>query len=350
MEEEKKSAERECCGGKDKKVKNLISLVILLGGLLLGSIFVDVIQLAKGGGFSPKKLSQTDIFNFGDKTWVAYKEPIVKVQVISDETCEACNPDNVILALHSMIPTMLTEKVDYSSKAGSDLINKFEIKTLPAFVFFQDIEKTDFFKQSSQVLDKKDDLYALNNAKAGIQPGKYLESMQVKEDDIQVGDREAKVKVFLFSDFQCPYCKVFHESILKKIISAYGDKILLVFKNYPLSMHPQAENAALAGECANEQGKFMAYADKIFANQASWGKTKGTQSFKAYAQQIGLNAAKFGKCLDGKKYADKISAEKNDADSFGISATPALFIDNQSINISLGLDGIKKIIDQNLAK
>ena len=355
MEEENKtkeeSAKKECCSGnKDKKVKNLISLVILLGGLLLGSIFVDVVQLVKGGGFSSKKLAQTDIFNFGDKTWVAFKEPIVKVQVISDEACEACKPDEIVLALHRMLPTILTEKVDYSSKEGDALIKKFGIKTLPAFVFSQDIEKTDFFKQSAQVLDKKDDLYALNNAKAGIQPGKYLETMEAKDNDIQVGDKESKVKMFLFSDFQCPYCKVFHESILKKIIAAYGNKILLVFKNYPLSMHPQAENAALAGECANEQGKFMVYADKLFSEQATWGKTTGTQSFKTYAQQVGLNAAQFGKCLDGKKYADKINADKSEADGFGVSGTPALFMNDQSVNISSGLDSVKKLIDENLAK
>jgi len=355
MEEENKtkegSAKKECCSGnKDKKVKNLISLVILLGGLLLGSIFVDVVQLVKGGGFSSKKLAQTDVFNFGDKTWVAYKEPIIKVQVVSDETCEACKPDEIVLALHRMLPTILTEKVDYSSKEGDALIKKFEIKTLPAFVFSQDIEKTDFFKQSAQVLDKKDNLYALNNAKAGIQPGKYLESMQVKEDDIQVGNKEAKVKMFLFSDFQCPYCKVFHESILKKIVSTYGDKILLVFKNYPLSMHPQAENASLAGECANEQGKFMAYADKVFSEQANWGKTTGTQSFKNYAKLVGLNAIQFNKCLDEKKYADKINTDKNEADGFGVSGTPALFINDQSVDISSGLDNVKKLIDENLAK
>ncbi len=57
--------------GQEKKIKNLISLVILLGGLFLGSIFVDVAQMVRGGGFSAKKLAQTSIFNFGNKTWVA---------------------------------------------------------------------------------------------------------------------------------------------------------------------------------------------------------------------------------------------------------------------------------------
>lgn len=353
MEENKtqeKPIGKECCGNKDKKVKNLISLVILLGGLFIGSIFVDVIQLVRGGGFSPRKLAQTDIFNFGGKTWVAYSEPIVKVQVVSDETCEACKPDEIVLALHRMMPTVLTEKLDYTSKGGNELVSKFGIKTLPAFIFSQDIEKTDFFKQSQQVFDKKDDMYFLNTTKAGIQPGKYIESMQVKEDDIQIGNKDSNGKLFIFSDFQCPYCKSFHENVVKKFIAEYKDKTLLVYKNYPLDLHPQATNAALASQCANEQGKFIQYADKLFADQAIWGKTTGTQSFKNYALQLRLNAVQFNKCLDDKKYQDKIDSVKGEADSFGISGTPSIFMNDQAISSGLPYNDIKNVIDAELAK
>ena len=347
---EKEETKKECCGSRDKKVKNLISLVILLGGLFLGSVFVDVVQLFRGGGFSPKKLAQTDIFNFGGKTWVAYSEPIVKVQIVSDDSCEACKPDEIVLALHRMIPTVLTEKVDYSSKEGGDLLNKFGIKTLPAFIFSQDIEKTDFFKQSGQVFDKKDNLYSLNTAKAGIQPGKYLESLQAKEGDIQLGEKNSKAKIFVFSDFQCPYCKAFHETVFKKIIANYSDKALIVYKNYPLDIHPQAQNAALAGECANEQGKFIAYANKLFSSQSDWGKSQGTQKFKTYAAQLSLNSVQFNKCMDDNKYGDNISSDKSDGDSFGVSGTPSLFINDQSVNSGSTYDSIKKIIDADLAK
>jgi protein-disulfide isomerase len=350
IEEKEQSIKKEYHGNKDKKVKNLISLVILLGGLFVGSIFVDVIQLFKGGGFSPKKLAQTDIFNFGGKTWVAYSDPIVKVQVVSDDTCEACNPDELVLGIHRMVPTVLTEKIDQNSKAGENAIRKFGIKTIPAFVFSEDIEKTDFFKQAATAFNKIDNFYVLKTADLGIQPGKYIEEMQIKVDDIQIGNKDSNVKLFVFSDFQCPYCKAFHETTFKKAIAGYADKISLVYKNFPLDMHPQAENAALASECANEQGKFSAYADKLFANQSVWGKTTGTQSFKNYAQQLGLKTAQFNECLDGKKYSDKINSNKSEADSFGISGTPSIFINSQAISGGASLDDIKKIIDEELAK
>ena len=349
-EENKKQGElSEGSEKQEKKMKNLISLAILLGGLLLGSIFVDVIQLAKGGGFSPKKLAQTDIFNYGGKTWVSYSEPIVKVQVISDETCEACKPDEPVLWLHRIVPTILTSKIDQNTKEGENLIKKFEIKTLPAFVFSKEIEKTDFFKQAGTLFVKKDENFVLKTTELGIQPGKYIEKMEAKNDDIKIGNPESKVKVFEFSDFQCPYCKSFHTSVTKKLLSEFGDKILFVYKNFPLNFHPQAENAALAAECANEQGKFIAYADKLFANQADWGKTEGTAKFKTYAQQLGLKAD-FNTCLDEKKYADKVNNDKKEAESFGISGTPSIFVNEKSIASGTGYAEIKKAIEEELAK
>jgi len=334
----------------DKKTKNLISLVILLFGLLIGSIFVDVVQIFKGGGFSPRKLAQTDIFNFEGKTWVAYSEPIVKIQVVSDETCESCNSDEVVLALHRMVPTILTSKVDINSQEGIDLANKMGIKTLPAFVFSQDIEKTDFFGQAAAIFNKVDNSYVLNTAQLGIQPGKYIEALKVEENDIQIGNKDSNVKIFLFSDFQCPYSKTFYEGMVKKMLSEYKDKVSFVFKNFPLSFHAQAENAALAGECANEQGKFIAYSDKLFNTQTTWGKTTGIQSFKAYAKQIGLNASEFSKCLDEKKYQDKINSDKELANNFGISGTPSMFINDQIVSNDSTFDIIKQKVDGELAK
>lgn len=347
---EEKKSDSGYSSGSTKKVKNLISLVILLFGLLIGSIFVDVVQIFRGGGFSPKKLAQTDIFNFNGKTWVAYSEPIVKVQVLSDETCEACNADEVVLGLHRMVPTILTSKVDINSPEGAELAKKMSLKTLPAFVFSQDIEKTDFFAQAATIFNKIDNSYVLNTAQLGIQPGKYIESLKNEEGDIQLGKEDSNVKIFLFSDFQCPYCKPFHESVVKKIVAGYKDKVSFVFKNFPLSFHAQAENAALAGECANEQGKFAAYADKLFDTQTTWGKTTGVQSFKTYASMAGLNASQFNSCLDEKKYQDKINSDKEEANNFGISGTPSMFINDQSIDNSSTYDAIKQIIDGELAK
>ncbi|MCX6765928.1 MAG: DsbA family protein [Candidatus Moranbacteria bacterium] len=334
----------------DKKIKNLIALSILLGGLFIGSIFVDVAQLLKGNGFSQRVLNKTDVFTLDGKTWVAYSEPIVKIQVITDDSCENCQPDQALVWLRRVVPTILTQKVDLNSPEGKDLIAKTGVKTVPAFIFSSDVEKTDFYQQASALFEKKNNQFLLRTAELGLQPGKYLEIPSISENDIQVGNKEAKVKIVEFSDFQCPYCRAFHLNSISKAIRDYGDKILFVYKQFPLEFHLQAENAALASECANEQGKSLPYVDKLFEDQSNWGKLEGTQKFKSYALQLGLNSSQFNQCLDSKKYQDKVNRDKEEARSFGIGGTPSTFINDQFMNGVIAYDEIKKLIDEQLAK
>jgi len=334
----------------DKKIKNLISLAILLGGLFVGSLFVDVAQMVRGGGFSQKVLNSSDVFNLNGKTWVAYEEPLIKVQVLTDDSCEACKPDQAIVGLKRELPTILTEKVDINSESGKKLAEQTEVRAIPAFVFSKSIEETSLFVQAQSVFEEKNGQYLLNSSAVGLPVGKYLETPVIGEGDIVIGSRDAKVKVIEYSDFQCPYCKQMHEVTISPMLKEYGDKIAYVYKHLPLNFHPQAENAALAGECANEQGKFLAYADKLFATQADWGKTEGTQSFKSYARQIGLNASQFNQCMDSNKYKDKITADAQEAQSFGISGTPGTFVNDQFNGGAVPFASFKKAIDAELAK
>lgn len=334
---------------KDKKIKNLISLAILLGGLFVGSLFVDIGQLVRGGGFSLGRLGTADIFRSGDKTWVAYSDPLITIKVINDDTCESCKPDEALVGLKRILPTILTQKVDQNSPEGRKLVADLEIKSIPAFIFSQEVEKTDFFQQASAVLDKKGNQYVLNTAQVGLPIGKYLETPAISESDIKVGTQDAKVKIVEFSDFQCPFCKALHLT-MKKILADYGDKILFVFKEFPLPIHPQAPGAALASECANEQGKFLPYADKLFDSQADWGKTTGTQKFKTYAAELRLNATQFSQCLDSKKYQDKVDADLAEGKKFGLSGTPGTFVNNQFENGAVDYDTLKGIIDGELNK
>lgn len=349
MEEGKNPEVSEVESSKDKKIKNLISLVILLGGLFVGSLFVDFGQLIRGGGFSFGRLPAADVFQSGGKTWVAYPDPVMSVKVVNDSNCAECKPDEALLGLKRILPTLLTQQIEETSPEGQKLITDLGMKSLPAFVFGKDIEKTDFFAQAAAIFDKAGDQYLLNTAQVGLPVGKYLSLPKISGTDIKVGQDDAKVKLIEFSDFQCPYCKVLHPTI-NQALSEYGDKIQFVFKQFPLSFHPQAQNAALASECANEQGKFLAYADKLFETQDSWGKTTGTQSFKNLAVQMGLQSSQFSTCLDSKKYQDKISADLTEGQSFGISGTPAIFINNRFQTGAVDYATLKGIIDSELNK
>jgi len=333
-----------------KKTKNLVSLVILLAGLLAGSVFVDVAQLVKGSGVSQRALNKTDAFEMNGKTWVAYSDPIVKVNVISDDNCEECQPDEVLVWLRRMVPTIMSAKIDYNSEEGKRILEGSGAKSIPVFAFSSEIENTDFYGQAQMLFNKKGDYYILDTARLGAPAGKYTELPKINEDDVKIGDENSKIKLIVFSDFQCPYSKAFN-SVAQKALEEYKDKILYVFKQLPLtSLHPKAVDAALASECANEQGEFLKYSNKLFENQKDWSRSDGTQEFKAYARQMGLDAGQFNQCLDDKKYQEKIDEDSRTAEEFGISGTPAVFINGQFKSGAAGYDTVKKIIDEELGK
>lgn len=334
---------------KDKKIKNLISTVILLAGLFVGSLFVDVVQLVRGGGFSQRALNSTDVFSSNGKTWVAYNEPLVKIQVVSDDTCTECKPDEVLVGLKQALPTMSNEKIDVNSVEGKKLVQQFNLKTIPAFIFSKEIEKTELFAKAQPFLDKQGDAYAIKSAEAGFPVGKYIATPAVSDKDIKIGSDDAKVKVVVFANFQNPTDKQNYKDVISQMIKDYGDKIQLVFKGYIPPTAIQATSAAIAASCANEQGKFAPYAEKLFATQDTWGKAKDASGLlKGYAATIGANTADFNKCLDEKRYKDVIDQNLKDGQSFGIQATPSMFVAGDFKTGPVKYDDIKKVLDEKL--
>ena len=333
----------------DKKIKNLISITVLLSGLFIGSLFVDVAQIIRGGGFSVKNLNKSDIFAVNGKTWVAYSEPVVSVKVVNDDNCVDCDSSEVLVWFRRVLPTISTEKISFDSQEGKDLIGKFEIKTLPAFIFDDKLIETDFYTQANILFEQKEESYVLKTQELGLEPGRYLETPEIKETDATFGNADTNTKVVIFSDFQCPYCKIFWGT-LREAMKTYGDRTLFVYKHFPLDSHSQANNAALAASCAQEQNKFWEYGDKLYATQDNWGKATGTQKFKEYARNLSLDVTKFNKCLDSKQYQAIIDADKSEAMNFSLSGTPAIFINSQLKKGVISATDLQTAIDQELAK
>lgn len=156
------------------------------------------------------------------------------------------------------------------------------------------------------------------------------------DDDPVLGNKKAKVEIIEFSDFQCPFCRAFWKDSFSQLKKDYIDtgKARLVYRDFPLSFHPQARPAALAGECANEQGKFWEMHDKIFSEQQKRGD--GTIQFdpnflKQWASEIGLNSDKFNTCYDSAKYNAEIDKDSAAGAAAGVEGTPTFFINGQKI-------------------
>ena len=124
----------------------------------------------------------------------------------------------------------------------------------------------------------------------------------------------------------------------------YGDKVRIVFRQYPLPIHQNAQKAAEASLCANDQGKFWEMHDAMFSNQ----QELGGRQLKAKAAELGLNAEKFNSCLDSGQDAAEVQADMKAGSAAGVSGTPAIFINGRFISGAVPIEQITSVIDDEL--
>lgn len=180
---------------------------------------------------------------------------------------------------------------------------------------------------------------------AGVKMLLRRDRVQVEAKGPATGKADAPVTIVEFSDFQCPFCSR-AESTLQQIRTIYGDKVRVVYRNFPLPFHEHARKAAEAAACAADQGKFWEMHDRLFANQ----KSLGVEDLKAHARAIqGIDGAAFDACLDGGTKAALVEADIAAGKALGVSGTPAFFINGIELSGAQPLDAFKEIIDQELA-
>ena len=163
----------------------------------------------------------------------------------------------------------------------------------------------------------------------------------VTNNDHIRGNKNAKITLLEYSDFQCPFCGQL-EPTLEQLMTQYGSDIRLVYRHFPLtSIHPYAQKAAEASECASEQGKFWEMHDLLFDNQTAL----TIDNLKSYAKQLGLSQSKFDSCLDTSKYASLVGSQASEAQAAGITGTPGTFIGDQLVRGAYPISTFQQIID-----
>ena len=330
-----------------KKINPNVFLVIIglaLGVLIAGSFGIN---FSKEANCARVLGETTDIFEENGITWVAFDDPIVNITVISDKNCDTCNYDDTLNFLkNNLVQTLKVNEAEFDSSEGKQLIDSFEIKSVPAFVFDSKIIEIENYEEVAQVFVEKDGQYFLDSAKVGLPVGRNLESIEINENDAFKGPVDAKVTIVEFSEFQCPYCKRGKETV-SEILEIYGDQVKLVFKHFPLiSIHPEAQKAAEATECAGDQGKFWEMHDWMFDNQ----EELAVDSLKTAAVNLGMNGSEFDSCLDTGKYEEKVKNDTEEAKNLGLSGAPAFFINDQLISGAQPIENFREVIDIELAK
>ena len=171
-------------------------------------------------------------------------------------------------------------------------------------------------------------------------------TVAVAADDPAEGAATAPVTLVEYSDFQCPFCQRVAPT-LRELRTKYGDKIRIVWKDFPLTqIHPNAFVAAQAGNCAREQGKFWEYHDRLFANQGAL----QPEFLKKYATEVGMDATKFNACLDSAKYEARVQESLGTGTGLGITSTPTVYVNGRMVNGAQPIEVFTGIIDDELAR
>lgn len=191
----------------------------------------------------------------------------------------------------------------------------------------------------SEVLDELEEQEARNRPLPPEQAARSIANATTTS-----GPENAPITVVLFSDFQCPYCAG-AANATHEIQQAYGDKVRVVFRQFPLPFHRNAHLAAEASLAAHAQGKFWPMHDLLFANQGALDR----ESLSAYAREIQLDLAAFDRALDGHTFFAAVDADLELGVSLGVNGTPTMFLNRKRVPNASDVESLRALIDAELA-
>jgi protein-disulfide isomerase len=298
----------------------------------------------------------------------------LKLIVVEDSNCTNCNVDEFVSQVQdNLFPQMQVEAVSSTSQRGKDIIEKLDLLILPVYLFSSEIENDEEWVSMASVFNlvqlEEENYYLLNQQ---VQPpGKVLISdIPIPENTIVIGNPNASVTLYEFSDYECPYCAIaegneelvaqFSTSVpnyqppIPKILDEYVEKGLVryVFYNLPIaSLHPEARIAHLAALCANDQGSWEEFHKKLFADRSDWiSSSNKSETFISYAVEFGLDEEEFEMCLRNEVHAAQIEEESQIANSLGVSGTPAFFVNKFFIEGAQDYLIFQEYIEEELSK
>jgi protein-disulfide isomerase len=165
------------------------------------------------------------------------------------------------------------------------------------------------------------------------------------DGDPVLGPDDAPITLIEFSDYECPYCKRWHDETFDRLLEAFPGQIRFVYRDFPLtSIHPNAAPAAEAANCAHEQERFWDFHRKLFSTSAL-----NSKAYLDYASELGLDMATFEECVSSRRYQDEVMADLEWAVNLGISSTPTFFVNGIALVGAQPFDVFSEVISKELA-
>lgn len=215
-------------------------------------------------------------------------------------------------------------------------------------------------KQTYEFLLSRDGKTLARITKLDLTKDPYVETM--KKIDLNGrptrGNKDAKVVVVNFDDFQCPYCSRMHQTLFPELLKEYGDRVEFIYKDFPLTeIHPWATHAAVDANClaAQNNDAYWDFADHIHASQRDVNSEKGRDAqFAALdrltleqGQKHNLDQTKLQACIKAQN-EEAIKASMKEAEGVGVSATPTLFVNGQEMDGALPIGEMRAALDHAL--
>jgi protein-disulfide isomerase len=168
---------------------------------------------------------------------------------------------------------------------------------------------------------------------------------ELVDDDPSLGADDAPVVIVEFSDFRCPYCGRHYEQTLEPLLENYGEHIRYVYRDFA-ALGPESTAAALAAECADDQGAFWEFHDRFFTNQNQLSR----EYYIATAEDLELDVETFTNCVDEQTHMGEVSNDGIDGQLNGVAGTPGFFINGQFIRGAQPYEVFERVVTRELEK
>lgn len=264
-------------------------------------------------------------------------------------------PSDVVEHIQRQVRAQFNIPPDVDVKLGAPTASEF-----PNYELVQVTMSRGGKSQTAEFLLSKDGKTLIRFTKIDLTKDLYAETMHKIDMANRPlrGNPDAKVTIVNYDDFECPFCARMHSTLMGQILPQYGDKVKIVYKDYPLPMHPWAEHAAIDANClAKENGAaYWQLADYLHANQrAISGPQQNVQASDAeldrltldFGKKNGVDINRLQACVKTQSNAT-VKASMAEGDNVGVNATPTLFVNGERLEGALDADEVRAALNREL--
>jgi protein-disulfide isomerase len=313
---------------------------VIGGELIVGaqpvSAFQPIInELLAEGGSVPKDVEIQTID----------EDPELTLTIIEDASCVLCDTQRISQVLTTdLFPTTEVVVLQKDSTQAQALIEEHDLIGLPAFLYAGELTDAFNYNQVEGAFALSGDQYVLSPRAVGTV--KLLEEIDISNEPVQ-GDVDAPVTIIEFSDFECAFCTRFYTETYPQVVAEYIETGIakMAYMHFPLDFHPNAQKAGEASECANDQGKFWEYHDRLFDTGALT-----VSDLKSHAAALDLDQTQFDECLDSGKYTQEVMDDMAVGSAAGVSGTPGFVVNGVLIVGAQPFDVFEQVIEAELAQ